>query len=320
VLVGGALATLPGDARAQRAAKLPRVGYLWHAANVEEEGPYFKALIEGFGKLGYLDGRNIVLEHRFANETSERFKLLAAELVSLNVDVLMGGAVASVYLKEATTTIPIVFMFVPDPIALKLVDNLARPSGNITGLSNYAQDLVGKRLQFLKEVVAGLSRVALLVNPNLGATRAFVEETQAAAAIAGLTIRAFETRVLSELEPAFEEMVTAGMQAVVTAPGGTAFQWRAIVPKLAMAHRLPFCAFSRETFEFGALMSYGPDQIEMCRRSAVYADKILKGAKPSDLPVEQPTKFEFLFNLKTANALGLTIPPAILLRADEVIE
>lgn len=168
-LVGGAIVALPSAARAQQPAKIPRIGYLWHAGSAQEEGPYFRALLEGFAKLGYVDGRNIILEHRFPNEIPERFKSMAAELVALNCDVLMGGSLGSVYLKNATSKIPIVFMFVPDPVGLKLVESLARPGGNVTGLSNFGRDLVGKRLQFLKEIVPGLSKVALLVNPNVQA-------------------------------------------------------------------------------------------------------------------------------------------------------
>src|SRR5262245_33314624 len=161
-LLGGA-AAWPLAVHAQQAGKIPTVGYLWHAGSPQEEVPYFGALHEGFGRLGYIDGRNIKLEHRFPNETPERFKAMAAELVSLNVDVLMGGPVASPYLPDATTTIPIVIMFVPDPVGMKLVQSIARPGGNITGLSNFGRDVAGKRLQLLKEIVPGLSRVALLI-------------------------------------------------------------------------------------------------------------------------------------------------------------
>ena len=321
LLVGGAIVALPSAARSQQQPKkVPRVGYLWHAGSAQEEGPYFKALLEGFAKLGYVDGKNIIMEHRFPNETPELFKSMATELVALNCDVLMGGSLGSVYLKNATSKIPIVFMFVPDPVGLKLVESLARPGGNVTGLSNFGRDLVGKRLQFLKEIVPGLSKVALLVNPNVPSTRIYIQETQAAAEELGLVIHIFEARSLKELELAFDGMTAAGVQAMITASGGTAFQYRAVISKLAIAHRLPFSAFSRETFEDGALMSYGADQLEMCRRSAVYVDKILKGAKPSDLPVEQPTKVEFFINLKTAKALNLKIPPSLISAADEVIE
>jgi putative ABC transport system substrate-binding protein len=316
-----ALATWSSLAHGQpRGGKVPKVGYLWHAGSAEEEGPYFKALQEGFERLGYIDGRNIIFEHRFPNEMPERFKSMAAELVALNVDVLMGGNTSSPYLKDATTTIPIVFMFVADPVGSKLVDSLARPGGNATGLSNFGRDLAGKRLQILKETVPRLSRVALLVNPNERSARLYIDVFQAAGAELGLNITTFEVRSLDELEPAFETMAKTGMQAVLLAGGGLIFQGRAVIPKLAIARRLPLSAYSRETFEPGALMSYGADQQEMCRRSAVYVDKILKGAKPGDLPVEQPTKLEFLISVKTANALGLTIPPHVLSAATQVIQ
>jgi ABC-type uncharacterized transport system substrate-binding protein len=317
--MGGAMLALPRIALAQPGGRIPRVGYLWHAGNAKEEHPYFEVL-EGFTSLGYVDGRNIRLEHRFPNEMPERFRSMAAELVSLNVDVLMGGAVASAYLRDATTKIPIVFMFVPDPVGMKLVQSIARPGGNITGLSNFGRDVAGKRLQLLRELVPGLSRVALLSNPEQPTTAVFVEPMQAAAREIGLVLRTFEVRRLEEIEPAFDAMASAGMQAVTPVQGGLFYQARALMPKLALARRLPMLAYSRETFEPGALVSYAADQVDMCRRSAVYADKILKGAKPGELPVEQPTKFELLINLKTAKALGLDVPVHLQQIAHEVIE
>ena len=318
-LIGGA-AAWPVAAHAQQGGKIPTVGYLWHAGSPQEEVPYFGALLEGFARLGYTDGRNIKLEHRFPNETPERFKAMAAELVSLNVDVLMGGAVASPYLRDATTTIPIVFMFVPDPVGMKLVQSIARPDGNITGLSNFGRDVAGKRLQLLKEIAPGLSRVALLINSDQSTTPVFVEVMRAAADQLGLVLQTFDARSLEEIEPAFDSMVRAGMEAVTPVQGGLFFQARAFIPKLAIARRLSMLASSRETFEHGALVSYAADQVEMCRRSAVYADKILKGAKPGDLPVEQPTKFELLINLRTDKTLGLEVPLHLQQLADEVIE
>jgi len=318
--VGGASVAISGVARAQPGGKVPMVGYLWHAGSAKEEHPYFEALLDGFARLGYVEGRSIRLEHRFPNETPARFKSMAAELVALNVDVLMGGAAAAPYLRDATTRIPIVFMFVPDPVGMDLVTNLARPGGNITGLSNFGRETAGKRLQLLKEVVPNLSRVALLINPGQQGTSLYVAAFLAAAEQLGLSLRTFEVQSPQEFEPAFDAMVNSGMQAMTPAQGGIFFQERAIVPKLAIARRMPMCAYSRETFEYGALVSYGPDQVEMCRRSAVYVDKILKGAKPADLPVEQPTKFELFINLRTANALGLSIPQSVLLRADDVIQ
>ena len=174
--------------------------------------------------------------------------------------------------------------------------------------------------ELLKEIVPGLSRVAMLINSHQQSATMYVDVTPAAAGALGITIQEFDAHSPEELPEAFDAMEKASMQAMLLAQGGTAFQWRAIVPKLAIEHRLPLCAFSRETFEYGALISYGPDQIEMCHRSAALADKILKGAKPSDIPVEQPTRFEFLINLKTAKALGLTIPVSMLATADQVVE
>src|SRR5439155_24867848 len=290
------------------------------AGSADEEAPYFRAIRDGFARLGYVEGRNLKLEHRFPNELPERFKSMAAELVALNVDVLMGGSIASFYLREATAKIPIVFMFLPDPVGMQLVQNIARPGGNITGVTNFGRDLAGKRLQFLKELVPGLSRVAFLINPNQQSTRMYTDVMQAAADQLGLALHTFEARSIEDMEPAFGAMVSAGMQAVTPAQGGTAFQARAIVPKLALARHLPLCAYSKETFEYGALVSYGPDSIEACYRAAAYAYKILKGGKPGDLPVEQPTKFEFLLNLKTAKALGLEVPLHLQQIADEVVE
>ena len=245
---------------------------------------------------------------------------MAAELVALSVDVLMGGAAAAPYLRDATTRIPIVFMFVPDPVGMGLVTSLARPGRNITGLSNFGRETAGKRLQLLKEVVPSLSRVALLINPEQQGTTLYVEAFRAATDQLGLALQTFEVRSLQEFEPAFDAMPSAGIQAMTPAQGGIFFQERAIVPKLALARRMPMCAYSRETFEHGALVAYGPDQVEMCRRSAVYVDKILKGTKPGDLPVEQPTKFELFVNLRTASTLGLSIPQSVLVRADDVIQ
>src|SRR5499433_4269354 len=211
-LLGGA-AAWPLAVHAQQAGKIPTVGYLWHAGSAKEEDPYFGALLEGFASLGYVDGRNIKLEHRFPNETPDRFKAMAAELVSLNVEVLMGGAVASSYLRDATTKIPIVFMFVPDPVGMKLVQSIARPGGNITGLSNFGRDVAGKRLQLLKEIVPGLSRVALLINSDHPTTPVFVEVMRAAADQLGLVLQTFDARSREKIEPAFDAMTRVGMQA-----------------------------------------------------------------------------------------------------------
>jgi putative ABC transport system substrate-binding protein len=320
MLLGGAAAAWPLAARAQQGA-LPRIGILWHAANAEEEGPYLAAVIGGLRELGYVDGRNIRLENRFPNEMPERFASMAAELVSLRPNVLLAsGAAAAIAAKNATATTPVVFMVVPDPVASNLVDGLARPGGNVTGLSNFAVQLSAKRIEYLKEAIPALSRVALLINPNVQITRRYIEESEIAARQLGLTTTLIEARSVDDLEGAFDAAVMARAQAVAVNADGLFFAGRTIVAKLANARGLPTCVYSRETLEAGALMSYGPDQRAIFRRAAVYADKIIKGANPADLPVEQPTKFELLINLKTAKALRFEMPPLLLARADEVIE
>ena len=319
-LVGGALAATPRIVRAQPARKIPTVAHLWHAGNAKEETPYYEALIEGFSNLGYIDGRNFRLLHRFPNEDPERFRSMATELVSLNVDVLMGGANASAYLRDATKTIPIVFMFIPDPVGMKFVQSLARPGGNATGLANFGSDIAGKRLQLFKELVPGLRRVGLLVTPNNEVSQLTAKVILAAGDQLGLQLQTFEARSLDEVEPALDAMAKAGMQGLILAQSGIGFQGRHIIPKVALALGLPMCAYSKETFEHGALLSYAADAIEMCRHSAIYADKILKGAKPGEIPIEQPTKLELLINLKTAKALGLNVPLHIQQIADGLVE
>jgi putative ABC transport system substrate-binding protein len=304
----------------QRAQSKPRVGVLWHAANIQEETPYFQALSEGFRQLGYVDERTIALEHRFPDEKPELFTSMATELVSLKPDVLVGVGSAAPYLKRATSTIPMVFMYVPEPVGAGLVESVRRPGGNATGLTNFSVELSAKRLQYLKEIVPSLSRVALLINPNAKISALYVNQSTEAAPKLGLATQAFEVRSLGELERAFDAMVKAGMQAVAVNAESLFYQGKERIAKLAVARRLPTCAWVREVADAGALLSYGADQIAIARRVAVYVDRILKGEKPADMPVEQPTRFMLIINMKTAKALGITIPPALLLRADEVIE
>jgi putative tryptophan/tyrosine transport system substrate-binding protein len=320
MLIGGA-AAWPCTGRAQERRRIPRVGVLWHAASAEEEGALFTGLVDGFRALGYIDGQTIILEHRFPNEMPERFTSMAAELVSLNVDVIVSsGNNAAAYMKKATATIPWVAMFISDPVGTKLVDNLARPGGNVTGISFFASELIGKRLQLLKEAIPDLSRVAQLVNPAAQISRLYIDLTQTAATQMGLTVERFVARSRDELKPAFEAMGRAGMQALVTNSDGLSYAQRELIGQLALKTRLPAAVYMRETLVAGTLLSYGPDSMAICRRAAVYVDKILKGTKPGELPVEQPTKFELLINLKTAQTLGITVPPAMLTAADEVIE
>jgi len=320
-LLGGAAAAWPLAARAQPARKVPRIGVLWHAGSAEEEGSNFKALVKGFTDLGYIEGRTIILEHRFPNEVPDRFRSMSAELVSSGVDVLIAvGANAAPYAKNATTTIPVVFVLVSDPIGSGLVRSLARPEGNVTGVSNYAADLIGKRLELFKEIVPGLSRVALLVNSNAQISSVYIDVFKAATANLGLFGGTYPWRSPDELVPAFDAMKQADMQGLITCPDGAAYTHRNLISRLAIERRLPLSVWSRETLMAGALMSYGADNNAICQRAAAQVDKILKGTKPGELPVEQPTKFEFLINLKTVRAIGLDVPPVLLTRADEVIE
>jgi len=319
----GAVFSLSGPSFAhgqQRAPNKPRVGILWHAANIEEETPYFQSLGEGLRQLGYVEDRNITLEHRFPDEKPELFTSMAAELVSLKPDVLVGVGSAAPYLKGATSTIPMVFMYVPDPVGAGLVESVRRPGGNATGLTNFSVELSAKRLQYLKEIVPSLSRVALLINPNAKISGLYVNQSNAAAPQLALTTQAFEVRSLGELERAFDGMVKAGMEAVVVNAESLFYQGKERIAKLALARRLPTCVWVREVLEAGALLSYGADQRAIARRVAVYVDRILKGERPADMPVEQPTGFRLIINMKTAKALGITVSQALLLRADEVLD
>ena len=319
-LLGSTAAMWPRLARAQRQGRIPKVGVLWHAANIEEETPYYQSLVEGFGKLGYVDGQNITLEHRFPNEVPEVFDRMAAELVSLKCDVLVGAGAAAPHLKQATKTIPIVFMFGFDPIGAGLIENFARPGGNVTGLSNFSVQLSAKRLQYLKEIVPTVTRVGLLINPNVKISSLYVQEATEAGIKLGVDTQSFEVRSLSDFEPAFDTMVKIGMQGVVANGESLIFQARKVIADLALARNLPSCGYVRELLEAGGLISYGVDQRAMARRAAVYVDRILKGEKPAEFPVEQPTRFELLINLKTAKALGVIVPPTLIARADEVID
>jgi putative ABC transport system substrate-binding protein len=316
----GATAALSRLAHAQT-GKTPRIGVLWHAGSAAEEGAYYTALHQDFRDLGYVEGRNVHFDDRFPNELPERFRSMIAELVALKVDVLVTvGTQTAPYARDATSSIPVVFIFVPDPVGSKFVESLARPGRNMTGLSQFGADIVLKRLQFLKDIVPHLSRVALLVNPNTEVAPLYRRVTETAAAELGLENHTFEARSLAEIEQAFDAMMNGGMQAVTINGEGLAYQHRTNISKMALARRLPLGVWSKETFEAGALISYGADQVAMCRRGPVFVDKILKGAKPGDLPVEQPAKLEFFVNLRTATALGLTIPHSLLVRADDVIQ
>jgi putative tryptophan/tyrosine transport system substrate-binding protein len=300
---------------------IPTVGVLWHAGSAEEEEPFFSALREGFKDLGYIEGKNIRLEDRFPNEVPERFKSMLAELVALDVDVIVSVAPASLYARDATGTIPHVFVFVPDAVGLKFVNSLARPGGIATGLSVPMFGLTRKRVQLTNDAIPGLASIGLLVDPLLVAsTQATKAEAQAAATEIGLSLQTFEASSLDELEGAFNSMTRASMQALVVNGTGLFYKHRANIAKLAMAHRLPTTVWAREAMEPGFLMSYGASLTAIVKRAPTYVDRILKGEKPADIPVEEPTRYEFVVNAKLAKAFGIEVPAIVLARADEVIE
>jgi putative tryptophan/tyrosine transport system substrate-binding protein len=317
-LIGGAVAW-PVLARAQNRHRIPRIAVLWHAASADGEAPYFGSLIEGFEGLGYTEHK-IAFEHRFPNEKQELFSAMAAELVASEPDVLIAVGGAAPYAKKATATIPIVFMYVPDPVGANLVESIRRPGGNATGLTNFSVELSAKRLEYLKEIVPMLSRVGLLINPSAKISDLYVEQSNAAGPKLGLTTKAYPVRSVDELESAFDTMVTDGMQAVVINAESLFYLGKERIAQLALARRLPTCVWVKEVLESGTLVSYGADQRAIARRVANYVDRILKGERAADIPVEQPTRFQLGINLTTAKALGLTVPPTLLARADEVIE
>jgi putative tryptophan/tyrosine transport system substrate-binding protein len=314
-----ATAAWPKVVQGQERRRIPKIGVLWHAGDVRGESPYFEALIEGFEALGYTDGK-IEFEHRFPNEKPELFESMAAELVALAPDVIVGVSSGAAYVKRATSTIPIVFMYVPDPIGANLVETIRHPGGNATGLSNFGVDLSPKRLEYLKEAVPSLSKVALLLNPTNKISNLYVEESEAAARNLGLTCKAYQVADLDELDGAFDAMAAAGMEAVVVNAEALFYLGKEKIAKLALAHGLPSCSWVREVSEAGTLLSYGADQRGIARRVPYYVDRILQGEKPGDIPVEQPAEFQFCVNLITAKALGITLPPILLAQADEVIE
>jgi putative ABC transport system substrate-binding protein len=271
--------------------------------------------------LGYSEGKNIAVEYRFASGRLEELPELAAELVRLKPDVIVTpGTPASVATKQATTTIPIVFAGVADVIGAGLITNLARPGGNVTGLTSISSELGGKRLELLKGVVPNASQVAVLYNPADRSNVLVLEELQAAAPLLGLTLQSIGVQHSGEFADAFATMARRGAQAFFGTPGILTFEHRSSIVDLAAERRIPAMWGHRQFVEVGGLMSYAVNFYDQIRRSAAYVDQILKGAKSGDLPVQQPTKFELVINLKTAKALDLTLPPRLLARADEVIE
>jgi putative ABC transport system substrate-binding protein len=322
-LIGGA-ASLPLAARAQQpAGRVYRVGYFALGSREQQtQIQLSKALEDGLRSLGYRVGENVVIEYRFANGQLERLPTLAEELVQLGVDVIVTAAHQNtVAAMRATTTIPIVMTNSVDPVGAGLVASLARPGGSVTGFGvDAGGEIFGRRLELLKETLPNLSRVGILWNPDFAPNRSRLTPISEAAQALGLTLVPAEARGLDALEQAFATMVRERAQAFVVLGEPVMFGNRGQIATIAIRERLPSVSTAKEYAEAGMLLTYGPNLQDQFRRSAVFVDKIFKGAKPADLPVEQPTKFELVINLKTAKALGIEVPPSVLARADEVIE
>ena len=310
----------PVAAEVQQAGKVARLGWLGFSS----ASPGERAFLQGLRDLGYVEGHNVVIEYRSAEGTLERLPALADELVRLKVDVIMTqSTAAALAAKQATQAIPIVFGAVSDPVATGLVASFARPGGNVTGSSFFSPELVGKSMELLKQTVPKVGRVAVLWQPRAFAKpqgKAFLQAAEDAARTLGVRLQVVEAGGPDDFERAFSEMTGARADALTVLTSATFSQGRRRLVDLAAKSRLPAIYPFREDVEAGGLMSYGPSIPDLFRRAATYVDKILKGAQPAELPVEQPTKFELVINLKAAKTLGLTIPASVLVRADQVIE
>jgi putative ABC transport system substrate-binding protein len=322
IAVASPILAAPLAAEAQQAGKVYRVGYMSVVSRQSAE-PLMVIFLRALRDLGWIEGRNLLVEWRWADGKVERLSGFAAELAKLNVDLIVAPqSDSALAAKRATRTIPIVHVVAGDPVADGLVTSLARPGGNVTGLTaTPSPEIVGKRLELLK-TATGASRVAVLWNParHYPYVELALREVNAAARALGVQLQVLEARGPDQFEPAFAAMVRGQADALLTFEDSMFWLHRRRLAELEAKHRLPTMHDLREFVEAGSLMAYGPDLADLFRRAATYVDKILKGAKPADLPVEQPTKFDFVINLKTAKALGLTIPPSLLGRADEVIQ
>jgi putative ABC transport system substrate-binding protein len=319
LMVAVALCSAPSVSSAQQASKVYRIGFLGYLCPIRPE--FMGPIRQGLRELGYVEGQNIIIECRSAPGAADRLSGLAAELVRLNVDVLVAaGTTSALAAKQATKTIPIVMVYVGDPVGSALVTSLARPGGNVTGLSVLTPDIVPKALEILKEAAPSVSRVAVWMDPtNPGQTLAD-KQLDAAAKILGVRPERVDVRTAANLDAAFAAALRQRAEALFVYPLPIALLDVQRIAQFGIKNRLPTIAIIPQAVREGLLMSYGPNVDEQFRRAGTYIDKILKGAKPADLPVEQPTKFELVINLKTAKALGLTIPPSLLQRADEVIQ
>lgn len=320
VVLALCLAPLAAETEESPAGKVYRVGFL--ASATASAAPHLlQAFRQGLRDLGWVEGRNIAIEYRWAEGRPERLIVLAADLVRLNVDVIVSpGTRGPLAAQHVTRAIPIVMMTARDPVASGLAASLARPGGNVTGLTVMAPELGGKQLRLLKEVVPGLVRVGVLWNSHSLYPALVMKETQLAASAMGILVESLEVRVPEDFEKAFEAALLGQVGALITVEDSLTVTHRRWIMDFAAQSRLPTIYGVREFVDAGGLMMYGADLRDLFRRSAAYVDRILKGARPADLAIEQPTMFELVINRKTAKALGLTIPPSLLLRADQVIE
>ena len=318
-LLGGAAAAWPFAARAQQPGKLPTIGFLGQSTPVIESRR-LAAFLKRLRELGWIEGRTVAIEYRWAEGRSERAAEIAAEFVRLNVDLIFAGGTEQVLAaKKATAVIPIVFPVAADPVSTGIVASLARPGGNVTGLSTLATDLAVKRLEILRDIFPGLGRLAVMANVGAPGAVLQMHEFNAAARSLGLEVVPLEIRRTEDIAPALESL--KGRADALYVAGDALVNLNQIrINTFALVARLPTIYVQREFVEAGGLMSYGPNFLDLHRRAAEYVDKVLRGANPADLPVEQSTRFELVINLVTARALGLTVPPTLLARADEVIE
>jgi putative ABC transport system substrate-binding protein len=317
-LVGGVAVAGPFAARAKQPEKIYRIGSLAAGAPVPQLLSVFPNALRD---LGWIEGKNVIIDRRYAEDRLDRLPALVAELIALKVDLIVaGGTLAPLAAKRATSTIPIVMSNAGDPLGSGLVTNLARPGGNVTGLSLMVPDIGGKRLELLRELLPSASRVAVLWNAANPYPAAVFKETERAARTLGIQIQSIEVRSPDDFVGAFDIMKRERPDALITVEDPLTVDYRTQITESVADFRLPAMHGIREFVQIGGLMSYGASIADLLRRSAGYVDKILRGAKPGDLPVQQPTKFELFINLKTAKALGLTVPPSLLARADEVIE
>jgi putative ABC transport system substrate-binding protein len=313
------LLAAPLVAGAQQPKQVSRIGVLWPFSPAISL-PFAEAFRQGLHGLGYVEGRNIAIDERWGEGRPDRLASLAAELVRLNVDIIVTSSTPGVQAaRQATRTIPIIMTLVSDPVESGLAASLARPGGNVTGLSTMHPEISGKRLELLKEVIPKVSRVAVLCNPSSPVTAPLLRETQAAARALRVQLQLVEVRGPTELDNAFSAITRDRARALVVLPDAIFQDQRSRIVALAAKGRVPAMYAWREPVDAGGLMSYGASVPDIFRRAAVYVDKILKGARPAELPVEQPTRFELVINMKTARALGLTIPQSVLIRADQVI-